>query len=37
MLKAGFLKRTKRGREATETAYRHLNLKQAPGKDKGLF
>ncbi|MDD5503967.1 MAG: Holliday junction branch migration DNA helicase RuvB [Candidatus Omnitrophica bacterium] len=37
LLKAGFLKRTPRGRQATEAAYRHLNLKQASGESKGLF
>ena len=35
LIKEGFLKRTSRGREATEKAYKHLGL--TPGKNKGLF
>ncbi|HEO63815.1 MAG TPA: Holliday junction branch migration DNA helicase RuvB [Candidatus Omnitrophica bacterium] len=33
LLKAGFLKRTKKGREVTELAYKHLNVK----KENNLF
>jgi len=35
LIKEGYLKRTPRGREATEIAYRHLGL--VPGIDKTLF
>ena len=42
LLQIGFLRRTKRGREITEQACRHLGLKsrkaaQAGGHDEGLF
>lgn len=36
LIKEGFLKRTPRGREATELAYRHLG-KKFPGMGAGLF
>jgi Holliday junction DNA helicase RuvB len=36
LLKAGFLKRTSRGREATELTYKHIN-KQPSNKQKELF
>ncbi|MBK7147871.1 MAG: Holliday junction branch migration DNA helicase RuvB [Bacteroidetes bacterium] len=36
LIKEGFLKRTPRGREATEMAYRHLG-KTPPGITRGLF
>ncbi len=35
LIKEGYIKRTPRGREATETAYRHLGL--VPGSDGSLF
>jgi len=35
LIKEGYIKRTPRGREATETAYRHLGL--VPGSDGRLF
>ncbi|MDE5730850.1 MAG: Holliday junction branch migration DNA helicase RuvB [Alistipes sp.] len=34
LIKEGFLKRTPRGREATETAYRHMGV-AVPGADEG--
>lgn len=36
LIKEGFLKRTPRGREATETAYKHLGITH-PGRDNELF
>ncbi|MFH1621641.1 MAG: Holliday junction branch migration DNA helicase RuvB [Candidatus Omnitrophota bacterium] len=36
LLKAGFLKRTSRGREATDLTYKHLNI-QSSSKQKELF
>lgn len=36
LIKEGYLKRTSRGREATELAYKHLNV-PPPGKTRGLF
>jgi len=33
LLKAGFLKRTSRGRQVTEAAYRHLKVTAAPSKE----
>ena len=36
LIKEGFLKRTPRGREATELAYKHLGLTQ-PDRDGELF
>jgi len=33
LLKAGFLKRTRQGREATDLAYKHLK----PNKDKAVI
>jgi Holliday junction DNA helicase RuvB len=36
LIQEGYLKRTSRGREATELAYKHLNLK-APGISGTLF
>ena len=36
LLKAGFLRRTSRGREATDLAYKHLAVK-SPSKQKELF
>jgi len=36
LIQEGYIKRTSRGREATELAYKHLNLK-APGKSGTLF
>jgi len=35
LIKEGYIKRTPRGREATETAYRHLGI--VPGKEGRLF
>ncbi|MDX2304205.1 MAG: Holliday junction branch migration DNA helicase RuvB [Microscillaceae bacterium] len=35
LIKEGFIKRTSRGREATEKAYKHLGM--TPGKNKTLF
>lgn len=37
LIKEGFLKRTPRGREATELAYSHLGLTRAGGADRELF
>ncbi|MDE5706667.1 MAG: Holliday junction branch migration DNA helicase RuvB, partial [Alistipes sp.] len=34
LIKEGFIKRTPRGREATETAYRHMGA-AFPGADEG--
>lgn len=36
LIKEGYLKRTSRGREATELAYKHLNI-VPPGRARGLF
>jgi holliday junction DNA helicase RuvB len=36
LIQEGYIKRTSRGREATEKAYRHLKLKP-PSKTQGLF
>ncbi len=36
LIQEGYIKRTSRGRETTELAYRHLQLKP-PAKSKGLF
>ncbi|MDX1627477.1 MAG: Holliday junction branch migration DNA helicase RuvB [Fulvivirga sp.] len=36
LIQEGYLKRTSRGREATELAYKHLRI-VPPGKTKGLF
>jgi holliday junction DNA helicase RuvB len=36
LIQEGYIKRTARGREATELAYRHLQLRP-PGKTAGLF
>ena len=36
LIKEGFLKRTPRGREATELAYRHLGV-TPPGKPETLL
>jgi len=36
LIQEGFLKRTSRGREATELAYKHLHI-VPPSKNKGLF
>ncbi|PIQ49511.1 MAG: Holliday junction branch migration DNA helicase RuvB [Cytophagales bacterium CG12_big_fil_rev_8_21_14_0_65_40_12] len=36
LIQEGYLKRTSRGREATELAYKHLNIK-APGSTGSLF
>ncbi|MFC1704245.1 Holliday junction branch migration DNA helicase RuvB [Candidatus Omnitrophota bacterium] len=37
LLKAGFLKRTTRGRQLTDTAYKHFDLSQKHSKGKELF
>lgn len=37
LIQEGYIKRTSRGREATELAYRHLKLAPNPLKTKGLF
>ena len=37
LIKEGFLKRTPRGREATETAYQHLGLSRSDGENPLLF
>src|SRR6056297_3946973 len=37
LIKEGFLKRTPRGREATEFAYKHLNRVQERGDQQNLF
>ncbi len=36
LIKEGYIKRTSRGREATELAYKHLNV-VPPGRTRGLF
>jgi len=37
LIQEGFLKRTSRGREATEIAFRHLNITRAKGNELNLF
>jgi holliday junction DNA helicase RuvB len=37
LIQEGYLKRTSRGRETTEMAYRHLKLAPPPSKGPGLF
>ena len=37
LIKEGFLKRTPRGREVTELAYRHLGRNLYDGRQKTLF
>lgn len=37
LIQEGYVKRTSRGREATEQAYRHLKLKPPSGRGPGLF
>ena len=37
LIQEGYLKRTSRGREATEKAYKHLKIVAPPGKTRGLF
>ncbi|MGE0017448.1 MAG: Holliday junction DNA helicase RuvB C-terminal domain-containing protein, partial [Bacteroides sp.] len=37
LIKEGFLKRTPRGREVTELAYKHLGRSLYGGKSKTLF
>ncbi len=37
LIQEGFLKRTSRGREATEIAFRHLNIQRARGNELTLF
>ncbi len=37
LIQEGYLKRTSRGREATELAYKHLKLKVSSNKAPGLF
>jgi holliday junction DNA helicase RuvB len=37
LIKEGYIKRTPRGREATETAFKHLNKVPNRGDQKGLF
>jgi holliday junction DNA helicase RuvB len=37
LIQEGYIKRTSRGREATELAYRHLKLHPPASKTKGLF
>lgn len=37
LIQEGYIKRTSRGREATELAYKHLRLAPNPLKSKGLF
>jgi Holliday junction DNA helicase RuvB len=37
LIQEGFIKRTSRGRETTEKAYRHLKLIPPAGKSAGLF
>ncbi|MEM1407006.1 MAG: Holliday junction DNA helicase RuvB C-terminal domain-containing protein [Bacteroidota bacterium] len=36
LIQEGYIKRTSRGREATELAYKHLKI-IPPGKVQGLF
>ncbi len=37
LIQEGYIKRTSRGREATEKAYKHLKIALPPGKSGGLF
>jgi Holliday junction DNA helicase RuvB len=37
LIQEGYIKRTSRGREATELAYKHLKIVTPLGKSKGLF
>ena len=37
LIQEGYIKRTSRGREATELAYRHLKIIPPASKTKGLF
>lgn len=37
LIQEGYIKRTSRGREATELAYKHLKLASPPSKSQGLF
>jgi holliday junction DNA helicase RuvB len=37
LIQEGYIKRTSRGREATELAYKHLKIIAPPSKQKGLF
>ncbi len=37
LIQEGYIKRTSRGRETTELAYKHLKLTPPPGKGPGLF
>jgi Holliday junction DNA helicase RuvB len=37
LIQEGYLKRTSRGREATEKAYKHLKVVPPPSKGAGLF
>lgn len=37
LIQEGYIKRTSRGREATELAYKHLKTNPPAGKTKGLF
>ncbi len=37
LIQEGYIKRTSRGREATESAYRHLKIVPPSSKTKGLF
>jgi Holliday junction DNA helicase RuvB len=37
LIQEGYIKRTSRGREATELAYKHLKLKPTVTKGPGLF
>ena len=37
LIKEGFLKRTPRGREATELAYKHLGYTYGDGGEQSLF
>jgi Holliday junction DNA helicase RuvB len=37
LIQEGYIKRTSRGREATERAYKHLMINPPPGKAGGLF
>jgi holliday junction DNA helicase RuvB len=37
LIQEGYLKRTSRGRETTERAYKHLKIAPPPSKSRGLF
>jgi len=37
LIQEGYIKRTSRGREATELAYKHLKIARPPGRSAGLF